>query len=452
MSESKHAGRVQTIIRMAEAMQPDLVALRRSLHRYPETGWLEMRTSAVIAARLRALGWEVLTGRAVCEDTARMGVPEESVIRAHAEAVMTQEGTPSEALTDEMKAGFTGVVGILRCGEGPVVAMRFDIDALGMVECPEWTHRPTREGFASRNEGMMHACGHDSHIATGLGVAAVLAALKDELRGTVKLLFQPGEEGARGARAMVAAGHLDDADYFLSSHVAPAGALDDGDFTPGTWGSLATAKYDVTFTGKAAHAGGFPENGRNALVAASQAVLGLYGIPRHSGGMTRVNVGRLVAGTGRNVIPDRATLQLEVRGETTEINRYMEENMKRICEGAAMMNGCEAALTCVGMAESQHSDQALIDLMTDVVRRDLPHIRVSSDRNSRNWGSEDVSVMMNRVQEHGGRATYMRMVTPMAGAQHTVTFDFDEAVLSRGVQVFSCGALALMEKPEETEA
>ena len=434
---------MQEIVERAQALSPELTALRRDFHHYPETGWLEMRTSAIIAKRLTELGYDVKTGRAVCREDARMGLPDADTLRRHAQEARAQ-GAPADFLTEDMAEGFTGVIGELRCGEGPVLALRFDIDALGMTECPEQTHRPTREGFASANPGSMHACGHDGHAAIGLGVAQVLMELRDHLHGTVRLLFQPGEEGARGARAMVAAGHLDDVDVFIGSHIAPTGGPDDGDVTPGTWGSLATTKYDVTFTGLASHAGGFPEKGKNALLAAASAVLALQAIPRHSGGQSRVNVGTLHAGTGRNVIPDRAVMQLEVRGETTEINQYMANMAVAACEGAARMQGCTCEMVKMGEAEGQHSDLPLLERIADVVRRDLPQMRVSSTENAQNWGSEDISLMMNRVQAHGGQATYMRVMTPMAGAQHTVTFDFDEQVLSRSVMVFCAAALDVL--------
>lgn len=435
--------RITNMLAQIEEIQPDLTALRRDFHHYPETGWLEMRTSAVIAKRLTELGYRVLTGRDVCQEGARLGVPAQEELEAHAQRALEQ-GAPQAYLTQDMREGYTGVIGILECGEGPTLAMRFDIDALGMCECEAQTHRPRAEGFASENPGMMHACGHDGHAAIGLGIAQILMAHREELHGTVKLLFQPGEEGARGAGAMVAKGHLDDVDVFIGSHIAPTESLDDGDVTAGTWGSLATVKYDVTFLGEAAHAGGYPEKGHNALLAAASAVLALHAIPRHSGGQSRVNVGTLHAGTGRNVVPDRATMQLEVRGETTEINTFMEESALAACRGAAMMQGCALETTVMGRAEGQHSDLALIERIGDVVWRDLPHLRLSSEQNARNWGSEDISLMMNRVQAHGGLATYMRVMTPMAGAQHTVTFDFDEAVLGKSVAVFCAAALDIL--------
>ncbi|MBQ8161619.1 MAG: amidohydrolase [Clostridia bacterium] len=425
----------------------DLTLLRRRIHMYPETGWLEMRTSSIIAGTLSDLGFEVLTGKDVVASSARLGLPSEESLKSHADLVERQPDTRLDFLTEDMKRGHTGVIGILRCGEGPVVALRFDIDALPMTERADDGHRPAREGFASRNPGMMHACGHDGHVTIGLGVAQVLMEMREHLHGTLKLIFQPAEEGARGARAVTAAGHLDDVDYFIGNHVAPTRSLDDGDVTCGTWGSLATTKLDITFRGLAAHAGGYPEEGKNALLAAASAALALHSIPRHSGGQSRVNVGVLRAGSGRNVVPDLAEMQLEVRGETTEINRYMVDSATRICEGAAAMQGCQVDMVTVGEAEGQHSDLPLIERIAGVVARDLPEMQLSSQQNARNWGSEDISIMMNRVQAHGGLATYMRTMTDMPSAQHTVGFDFDEDVLARGVEVFCAAVLDLMDHP-----
>ena len=427
---------IDTIRTRAAALFPRMQETRRSIHRRPETGWLEMRTSAIISERLHQLGYEVLTGSQVVRPDMRLGLPDAETLSRHARDVLSQEGTPKDYLTEEMCRGLTGVIGILRCGEGPVLALRFDIDALGMTERSDEDHRPFRDGFASRNPGMMHACGHDGHIAIGLGAAEILMDLRDQLHGTLKLIFQPAEEGARGARALTAAGHLDDVDFFVGNHIAPTHALDDGDVTAGTYGSLATTKIDVIFHGLAAHAGGYPEQGRNALLAACSAVLALHGIPRHSGGQSRVNVGVLTAGTGRNVVPDLARMQVEVRGETTEINACMTEQCERICRGAADMQGCTAELIRVGEAEGQHSDLSLIDRIDRILARDLPELKLSSVQNARNWGSEDISIMMNRVQAHGGQATYMRTMTDLASAQHTVGFDFDETVLVNACKTF----------------
>lgn len=436
IGKQKEREAAQEIIRLAGGLGEKSRERRRDFHRFPEMAWYEMRTSAIIAKTLTELGYEVLTGRQVCLESARIGVPSEEELEAHASQVLMQ-GAPEAYLTEDMKQGFTGVIGILRCGEGPVVALRFDIDALGLIEAETEDHRPFREGFASRNVGVMHACGHDAHGAIGLGTAEVLMKLRSHLHGTIKLIFQPGEEGVKGARAIVAHGHLDDVDYFLGTHVAPTKGPDDGDVTPGTWGSLATSKYDAHFYGQAAHAGGFPEKGSSAIVAAANAVLNLTAIPRHSKGITRVNVGKIQGGTGRNVVQDYAMIQFEVRGDTTEINRYMDEQARQICEGAAKMAGCRCDMVLQGSAESQHSDEDFLEDIAGIVQRTLPHLRVSSCKNAQNWGSEDISLMMNRVQEHGGKATYMRSMTDMASPQHTNTFDIDEKVLVDGIETFS---------------
>lgn len=125
---------------------------------------------------------------------------------------------------------------------------------------------------------------------------------------------------------------------------------------PGSHGSLATTKYDVFFHGVSAHAGGSPEKGKNVMPAVATAILNLYGIPRNSAGMSRINVGTVVAGSGRNVIADVAKMEIEVRGETTEINQYMEEYAKNIIEGAAKMHGCTSEMKVMGSAYSLTSD------------------------------------------------------------------------------------------------
>ena len=208
-------------------------------------------------------------------------------------------------------------------------------------------------------------------------------------------------------------------------------------------GLLTAALYAAVFLLLARH---LRPDRRLLYAAAASAALALHAIPRHSGGQSFVNVGTLRAGSGRNVVPDHALMQVEVRGETTEINRFMMARTEEICRGAAAMQGCACSLTVMGTAEGQHSDLALIERIGAVIRRDLPGLTLSTEQNAKNWGSDDVSVMMNRVQAHGGQAAYMRAMADMAGAQHTVTFDFDEAVLGKSVAVFCAAAMVLMEE------
>ncbi len=422
---------------MTDEMAGELVAQRRDFHKYAEKGWFEMRTSSIIARKLADMGYEVLVGDQVCKKDSRMGVPSEEELDAQYERAVAQGADPE--FVKYTKGGMTGVIGILRCGEGPTVAMRFDIDALGVFEEKDPSHRPAKEGFASVNEGFMHACGHDGHATIGLGVAKVLMAIRDSLHGTVKLIFQPAEEGVRGAKSIVDNGHLDGVDYLIGSHVSDKDENDPAAVIPGSHGSLATTKYDVVFHGKSSHAGGSPEIGKNVMLAVGTAILNLYAIPRHSGGESRVNVGTVVAGSGRNVIADEAKMEIEVRGETTEVNKFMEEYAVNVIENAARMHGCTSEMKLMGSAYSLASDQELMDRVRRVCEENL-HMQVSDVTSSKNGGSEDVSYMMHRVQEQGGQATFMRVLTKEAGPAHNRRFDFDEQVLPNAVKVF-CGTV-----------
>ena len=429
---------------LAESMEPELSAKRRDFHKYAESGWLEMRTSSLVARELTDLGYEVLVGEDVCDRETRMGVPEEDVLEKAYQRAIEQGGDPQ--FLPATRGGMTGVIGILRCGEGPTLAMRFDIDALGVVESQEETHRPCQLGFASVNHGSMHACGHDAHTTIGLGVARVLMQIRDQIHGTVKLIFQPAEEGVRGAKSIVAKGHLDDAKYFLGSHVTNRRPDRNVDIIPGAVGTLATCKFDVVYHGKSAHAGGVPHTGNNALQAACAAVMQLYAIPRHGSGASRINVGTLHAGTGRNVIADIAKMELELRGSTSEINAYMCEKAEKILRGTAEMYGCTCEIKLMGAADSLASDLDFCDYLQDLFR-DQVGLRVWEKTTIPGGGSEDISYMMNRVQENGGKAAFMRVMCDMAGPAHNPRFDLSEDCLVNGIKCF-CGAAADLLKSE----
>lgn len=431
---------LEMIKKVAEESQAEMVVQRRDFHKYAETGWFEMRTSSIIARKLTDLGYEVLTGEDVCDREARMGVPEEAELEKAYRRAIDQGADPE--FVEHTRGGMTGVVGILRCGEGPTMAMRFDIDALGVFESDEPDHRPFAEGFASVNYGAMHACGHDCHGTIGLGVAKVLMAIKDQLHGTIKLIFQPAEEGVRGAKAIVEKGHLDGVQYFLGSHVGGKKAEDPANITAGSYGALATCKYDVTYKGLAAHAGGSPHNGKNALLAAASAVLNLYAIPRHGGGSSRINVGTLHAGSGRNVIADEAKMELEVRGSTTEINEYMCQYAEKILRNCAEMHGCTMEMKLMGASISMASDEEMCHKVADACRKigltmDEKLMRVSG-------GSEDCAYMMDRVQKQGGIAAFMRVLAPAAGPAHNRRYDMGEEVLVNGVKAFCATALEIL--------
>ena len=421
----------KTIKQRALELEPWMRKQRQDFHTYAESGWFEVRTTSIIADRLTKLGYQVLTGPDVCLDESRMGLPSEEALEKHYALALEQGAIQPYA--ERAKNGFTGAIGILDCGEGPVIGMRFDIDALGVYEEKDKSHRPSAEGFCSVNDGMMHACGHDGHALMGLAVAEILMGLKDQLKGKIKLIFQPAEEGRRGAKPIVDHGHLDDVDFVIGSHLGPRGK-NAYDIELFTGSSLASTKLDALFTGKAAHAGVIPEQGDNAMLSAATAVLNLNAIPRTSQGVTWINVGTLQAGSGRNVIPDRAKMEIEVRGATTEANGFMEAYARRILQASADMHGCKCEIKMAGTATSLRSDMSMIDRCVRVCSEKLG-LRVAPPT-SDDGGSEDYSYMVDQVRKHGGQGLFFVTLTDMPGPGHSKTFDIQEKDLPNGVMAF----------------
>jgi aminobenzoyl-glutamate utilization protein A len=417
-----------------------VIGYRRDFHRHAETAWTEFRTSSLVARRLADLGYDVRSGCQVLSDGDRMGLPSPEILERHWQRALDQGG--DRTFLEDVKGGYTGVVGILNNGPGPVVGLRFDMDAVDISESQHPDHRPFREEFASVNDGASHACGHDGHTAVGLGVAEVLMALRDRMRGTVRLIFQPAEEGVRGAKAMVRAGVVDDVDYVLGHHLYSGWEL--GEIDPGRGGYLATTKFDAIITGAPAHAGGKPHEGRNALLAASTAVLNLHAIPRHKEGATRINVGKLAAGTGRNVVCSEAHLVIETRGSTSDLNDYMYGYAMRVLEAAASMHDCTLEVRAMGSAQSASSDAELADRVRELalVMGDLT-IRPPET----GGGSEDFTYMMEHVQQNGGQATNIGFGADLGGwGHHTAEFDFDERALEQAVRLLSELTLDLLHK------
>ena len=430
---------IAIIAKISSKIEPALIAYRRDWHKYAETGWCEFRTASLIARRLTELGYRVHLGREVIDEAGRMGVPDHDILQSRWQRAQAQGGDPE--FLPLLEEGFTGVVGVLKNGAGPTVGIRFDIDANELQESAAETHRPAREGFASIHPEATHACGHDGHAAVGLGVADVLARLQPSWRGVVKLIFQPAEEGVRGARAMVDAGVVDDVDVLLAHHLYSG--VKPGLVTGGKGGYLSTTKFDALFTGAPAHAAGAPHAGKNALLAAATAVLNLYALPRHREGVTRVNVGRLQAGSGRNVIPSHAHLVIETRGASNALNAYMYDYAIRILESAAQMHDCTLEIKPMGAAQGADSSPELAGRVEQIA---LQFGEFTLKPSENGGGSEDYTWMMRRVQENGGQATFIALGADIADGEsglghHTAEFDFDERALAQAVRLLSAVAV-----------
>ncbi len=275
---------------------PALADFYRDLHQHPEVSLAEHRTAAKVAGALEPLGYEVTTG-----------------------------------------VGGTGVVGVLRNGDGPVVMLRADMDALPMAE-------KTGLPYASTDPAVMHACGHDMHTTCLLGAATLLDRAKESWSGTLMIVFQPAEELSTGARAMVADGLFDrfgTPDIVLGQHVGPLPA---GMVGYGSGPIMATADdLHVTLFGRGGH-GSRPETTVDPILMAAHIVTRLQGIVArelHPSDTAVVTVGKLHAGTKDNIIPDTAELGINIRSYAEHVRVQIKAAIERIVRAEAAASGAE---------------------------------------------------------------------------------------------------------------
>ena len=414
---------------MATIENHSLPELRRDLHAHPEAGWKEFRTTALVAEELADRGFTLRFGDDAVAVDDRLGVPPEDELRRARDRAL-EEGAPRRYV-EEMGL-VTGLVAekTYGAGSGPVVGVRVDMDALERTEATDDDHRPAREGFASTHPNEMHACGHDGHTAIGVGIARELDA-NGGFDGTLKLFFQPAEEGGRGGLPMSRTAHLDDVEYFLALHLGLG--YETGTIVAGYERPLSNAKIDVEFNGESAHAGKAPNEGRNAAQALGAAIQNLYAVPRHEGGTTRINVGQVRSPNAQNVIADAAGLRVEVRGETADLNEYMLDEARRILDGAAGMYDVDYGTSLYGKTTTFEASAEMVDAVATAAES-VDSVTTVLGR-ERAGASEDASFLIERVQEAGGVATYVGVGASNPAGHHTPRFDLDEDALDIGVDV-----------------
>ncbi len=282
---------------LAAEIEPRLLELRRDFHRHPEISWEEHRTTSKIREQL-------------CED----GI---------------------EILDLDLE---TGVVARIVGGPGPTVALRADIDALPLQE-------RTGLPFASVNHGVMHACGHDSHITWLLGAAGILARMKDRVPGEVRLLFQPGEERTGGALKLIEAGFLDGVGMIFGAHCKPDLRAGTVGISPG-YLMAAVAGFTITVTGQGGH-GAMPHRAVDPIPAVGAILTNLQSIvarnvdPLASG---VISVGTVTTGTAGNIIPAEATISGTMRAYAPDVQELLIGRLRRIAQHTAAVLDCEAEL------------------------------------------------------------------------------------------------------------
>ncbi|WP_338662440.1 M20 family metallopeptidase [Pararoseomonas sp. SCSIO 73927] len=329
-------------------MEPRLIEIRRDLHAHPELAFEEVRTSGVVAAELARLGIEHRTG-----------------------------------------VGRTGVVGTIRGARpGPTVAIRADMDALPITE-------RTGLPFASKEEGKMHACGHDLHTVTLLGIGAVLHRMRDRLSGDVRLIFQPAEEAIGGAREMIAEGAMDGVDMALSLHNRPEIPVGRFGIVHGAANS-ASDSFDITVHGKSGH-GARPYAAVDPIVAAAQLVGQLQTIvSREVRALDScvVTVGSIHAGEARNVIPDRCELKGTVRTRQPEARDAAEEGIRRICEGISAGLRVRCDLVYRRGTPPVMNEEGMLQRTVDAIHAQIGDV---ADEYEPSLGGEDFALMAAMV-------------------------------------------------------
>ena len=361
--------------------------LRRDFHRYPELGFQERRTAGIVARELSALGLNIRTG--VAE---------------------------------------TGVVALIEGKQaGPVVLLRFDMDALPIQE-------QSGAEYASKNPGVMHACGHDGHTAIGLTVARRLHASRSEWSGIVKLVFQPAEEGLGGAKRMVAEGLLENPvpDVAFGLHLWNERQLGWIGITPGPVMSAAET-FKVRLTGKGGH-GAAPHLAVDPVLAAAQVVTGLQSIVSRNVAPLQtavVSVTTLHAGEVFNVIPSQVEMQGTIRTFEPTVRQRVLRRFEEIVRGIAAAFECEAQIELTPVSPAVVNDPAVTQRVQEMAGKLLPDNLISSDE--RTMGSEDMSYILQQVP---GCYIFMGSANTELGldaAHHHPRFDFDERALPRAV-------------------
>lgn len=389
------------LLEQAKALSADLTAIRRDLHQHPELSFQEVRTAGIAAKEMEALGFSVRTG-----------------------------------------ISRTGVVAELDNGEGPVIALRADMDALPIKEAN--TH-----DFVSQNPGVMHACGHDGHVSGLIGAARILAEERDSGRlpaGTLRFIFQPSEEttddeGKSGARRMVEEGVMEGVDAVIGLHLG--GPLPSGKIFFAAGPIMAgAAEIHIDVHGKSSHAG-MPEAGIDALVLAARAVVAVQdAAPKNRSPVKDglISFGQFAGGTATNVLADHVAIHGTMRFFSEETRKRLEQRLKDAFEVVVEAGGRMEIDVEAGILPVINDDR-----VTEIVRAAVVDL----------VGEEDVLPIQPMTlaedfaflsHEAPGTFFWVGAASPRPRMHHEADFDIDESALPLGAATLAAGAIRLLEE------
>ncbi len=372
--------------------------LRRDLHRHPELGFEEIRTAGVITNELQKLPLEITTG-----------------------------------------VGKTGVTALLK-GDSPgrVALLRFDMDALPVTE-------QTSAVYASETPGKMHACGHDGHVAIGLTAARILAAHRHEIKGAIKFIFQPAEEGQGGAEAMISGGVMENPhpDFALALHLwndKPLGWLG---ITPGPM--MAGAEiFSVRLTGRGGH-GALPQQAVDPVVAAAQVITALQSVVSRNVSPLQaavISVTQINGGETFNVIPPSVQFQGTIRSFDSEVRQKLLERFREVVNGVSGGMGCQAEIELTPLTPAVVNDPEITLDLRSIAGQLFPMATIDADYHT--MGSDDMAFILEKVP---GCYMMVGSSNPSKGldyGHHHPKFDFDESVLPQAAALISAVALSML--------
>lgn len=390
---------MNSILNAARELFPYTQRIRRDLHQHPELGFQEVRTAGVIQEELVKIpGIEVKTG-----------------------------------------VGKTGVVGYLEGGKpGPVVLLRVDMDALPIQEENDVPYR-------SRNEGVMHACGHDGHVSMGLTAAKILSGMRESFPGSVKFVFQPAEEGLGGAQHMIDDGVLENPrpDFTLSLHLwneEPVGwfALPPGPMM------AASETFHVRVTGKGGH-GAVPHNAVDPVLASAHIITALQSLISRETDPTDagvISVTRFQGGTSHNIIPPYVDLEGTTRSFRPETRAHLLARFEDMVTGIAEVFRCTAEIKLDDISPAVINDPRVTELAQNAARELFPEATLITRYQT--MGAEDMALMMARVP---GCYMLIGSANPEKGLDakhHHPRFDFDEQALVNGSALASAAVIQVL--------
>lgn len=359
------------------------VQFRRDFHQHPELGFQEFRTAEIIAKELSFLGFDV-----------------------------------------KKQIGKTGVLGITSSKTaGPTILLRFDMDALPIQE-------DNTTDYKSQNNNVMHACGHDGHMSIGLTVAKILSSHLDQIKGTIKIIFQPAEEGLGGAQATIEDGVLENPrpDYCLGLHIWNEKPL--GWIGTNTGAMMAGADtFEITINGKGGH-GGVPHQAIDPIIAAAHIITAVQTIvSRNISPLENAVISfcSIKGGSTFNVIPDSVNLSGTIRTFDPQIRHDLIQRLEKIAKSVGSGLGCKVEFSLNEVTPAVINNSSVALYLKEVVQNLFPTFLL--DLNCKTMGSEDFSLFLNEVP---GCFYFVGSANPdknLIFGHHHPKFDFDEAVL-----------------------